>query len=88
MASTADPGPQFEINVTWSEDNKEQEKIYHERQKIDWDNEANIRCTSIDALNKVVHKEYRRGTGTRLGTRVYRTTGKPRDIINELHESP
>lgn len=83
---TADPGPHFEINVTWADIDKGQEKIYYERQKIEWHNEVNNRRAIIDALKKTVPKAYRCGTGTRLGRRVYRTTNEPGDITNKLHE--
>ena len=83
---TVDPGPQFEIDVTWADIDKEQEEIYYKRQKVEWDNEVNIRRAIVDALNKAVPKAYRRGTGTRMGARVYRATDEPRDILNKLHE--
>ena len=40
----------------------------------------------IDTLNKAVPKTYCRGTGTRLGARVYRATDEPCEIINKVHE--
>lgn len=38
-----DPSLTFDIDVTCTDNDKEQEKMYYERHKLDWDNEVNIR---------------------------------------------
>ena len=81
-----DPGPHFIIDDTWDEDRKEKEELIFKANKKVFNNQQNVQCALIDALNVAVPRAYRRGTGANMGVKMYRPTDNPRDILNRLND--
>ena len=85
-AGTLDLGLQFKIDVTWEEIDKEQEEIYYNKRKKDWDSKMNVRRAIIGTLNKAVPKAYCRGSGIQVNARQYRVSDYPRVLLDKLHD--
>ena len=78
------PGPYFEINEDWDEDEREQQERIYEAYKRAFNNQQNVKRAVNDALNIAVPRAYRRSTG--YGVKLYRPTDDPRAILNRLNE--
>ena len=79
-----DPGPHFNIDTDWDEEEKEQAEVFYKANKKVFDSQQNVKRAVIEALNIAVPRAYRRGTG--VGVKLYRATDNPRAILNRLSE--
>ena len=80
----ADPGPYFNIDEDWDEDEKEQQERIYKAYKRAFNNQQNVKRAVNDALNIAVPRAYRRSTG--YGVKLYRPTDDPRAILDRLNE--
>ena len=82
---TPDPGPHRPIDPSLNTAGQNDAEVEFKFNKSVFDSEQNIKRAVIASLNKAVPKEYRRIPGG-IGSREYRVTESPLDILNALRD--
>ena len=81
-----DPGHHRTTAPTMDSAQARDEQVTFDTHKLIFDSEVNVRTALIDALNAAVPDKFKRMGGNQIGTRMYRPTDSPRDILQRLHD--
>ena len=82
-ADFPDPGPHRTIDPSMNTAGQNDLLVEYNYNKSVYDSEQNVKAAVIMALNKAVPPEYRRIPNA-VGTREFRITDSPREIIKQL----
>ena len=79
-----DPGPHRVIDPSNNTAGQADELVQYNFKYGVYESQENVKSAVIAGLNIAVPDAYKRVAGAGVGTRMYRTTDDPRDIISEL----